>query len=105
MKRLFKQVARHLWRMSASVRRPLIHKFDCHMMQLLHPFSTPTVPLAPPPPAASADLDMALNSVVRELARIQMQVEALQQQIDEWPSSDRDGGRAQGRLSVVAEIG
>ncbi len=105
MKRLLKQMARRLWRISAPVRRPLIRKFDHHMMQLLHPLSTPSAPLALPPPAAPADLDMALNSVVRELGRIQMQVEALQQQIDEWQSSDRDGARAESRLSVVAEIG
>ena len=58
-----------------------------------------------PPPAAPADLDLALNSVVRELGRLQMQVEVLQQQIDDLQSSDRDGARPESRLSVVDEIG
>jgi hypothetical protein len=89
--------------MSAPVRRPLIRKFDHHLMQLLYPLSTSPAPL--PPPAAPADLDLALYSVVRELGRLRMQVEALQRQIDEWQSSDRDEDRADSRLSVVAEIG
>ena len=39
MKRLFKKLARTLWRMSAPVRRPVIRKFDHHMMHLLGSFS------------------------------------------------------------------
>ena len=98
MKRLLKKMVRPFWRMSAPVRRPLIRKFDHHMMQLLRP-------LTPPPPAAPADLDLTLNSVVRELARLQVQVEILQQQIEDLQSSDRDGARPESRLSVVGEIG
>jgi hypothetical protein len=89
--------------MSAPVRQPLIRKFDHHMIQLLHHLPPPPAPLVPP--AASADLELVLNSVVRELGRLQMQVEALQQQLDERQPSDRDGARAESRLSVVAEIG
>ena len=58
-------------------------------------------------PAAEtpAHLDLALTSVVRELARLQIQVEILQQQIDDLESSGRDGARPESRLSVVGEIG
>ena len=101
MKHLLKQMARRLWRMSAPVRRPLIRKFDHHMMQLL--VARRRSPM--PPPAAPADFDLALNSVVRELGRLQMQVEILQQQIEDLQSSDRDGARLENRLSVVGEIG
>ena len=52
-----------------------------------------------------ADLDLVLNSVVRELARLQIQVEILQQQIDDLQSIDRDAARPESRLSVVGEIG
>jgi hypothetical protein len=103
MKRLLKTMARPVWRMSAPARRPLVRKFDHHMMQLLNSLAPPASP--PALPAAPADLDLVLSSVVRELGRLQMQVEALQQQIDERQSSDRDGARAESRLSVVAEIG
>jgi hypothetical protein len=99
MKRLFKKLARPLWRLSAPIRRPLIRKFDHHMMQLFRSLSPP------PPPAAPADLDLVLNSVVRELARLHVQVEVLQQQIDELQSGDRDGARVESQLSVVAELG
>ena len=42
---------------------------------------------------------------MRELARLQIQVEILQQQIDDLQSSDRAAARPESRLSVVAEIG
>jgi hypothetical protein len=106
MKHLLKKMVRPLWRISAPVRRPLIRKFDQHMAQLLRPLSPPPAPVPPPPPpAAPADLDLVLNSVVRELARLQVQVEVLQQQIDDLQSSNRDGARLESRLSVVAETG
>jgi hypothetical protein len=98
MKRLFKKLARTFWLISAPVRRPVIRKFDHHMMQLLRPFS-------PPHPELPANLDLTLSSVVRELARLQIQVEILQQQIDDLQSSERDEARSESRLSVVGEIG
>jgi hypothetical protein len=68
-------------------------KFDTHMIQLL---VRPTVP---------ADLELTLDSVVRELARLQMQVEILQQKIEDLHSIDRIGARPESRLSVVDAIG
>ena len=97
MKRLFKKLARTLWRMSAPVSRPVIRKFDQHMMQILGSLSQRV--------DAPANLDLAVSSVVRELARLQIQVEILQQQIDDLESSVRDGARPESRLSVVGEIG
>ena len=98
MKRMIKKLIRHPL---ADLRPPsagrCIRKFDHHAMQLLH-----QLPLPPAPPA---DLDLVLNSVVRELGRLQLQVEVLQQQIDDLQSSDRDAARPESRLSVVAEIG
>ena len=40
---------------------------------------------------------------MRELARLQIQVEILQQQIDDLESSSREGARTESRLSVVGE--
>ncbi len=128
MKRLFKKLARTLWRISASVRRPIIRKFDHHMIQLLRPLSPhPEVPanlelalsnvvrelarlqtmveILQRQTEAPANLDLVLTSVVRELARLQIQVEILQGQIDDLQSSDREGARSESRLSVVGEIG
>ena len=97
MKCLFKKLARTLWRMSAPVSRPVIRMFDQHMMHLLDSSSQCV--------DAPAHLDLALSSVVRELARLQIQVEILQQQIDDLESSVREGARPESRLAVVGEIG
>ena len=97
MKRLVKKLARTLWLISSAIRMPIIHKFDQHMMQLLHASYRPSE--VPP------DLELALSSVVRELARLQMQIETLQQQVDDLQLSGREGARPERRLSVVGEIG
>jgi hypothetical protein len=97
MKRLFKDLARTLWRISAPISRPVIRKFDHHMMRLFGAVSLRS--------DAPGNLDLALSSVVRELARLQMQVEILQQQIEDLESSGREEARPENRLSVVNEIG
>jgi hypothetical protein len=97
MKRLFKKFARTFWLVSAPVHRPVIRKFDHHIMRLLCSSSqSPTSP---------GHLDLALSSVVRELARLQIQVEVLQEQIDDLESCVREGARRESRLSVVGETG
>ncbi len=68
------------------------------MMQLLGSISR-CAPIAP------ANLDLALSSVVRELARLQIQVEILQQQIDDLQSSVREGVHNESPLSIVDENG
>jgi hypothetical protein len=109
MKRLLKKLAKSLWRISAPIRRPAIRKFDHHMIELFSSFS-----LRDRDPAnlerarhevAPANLDLALSSVVRELARLQIQVEVLQQQIDDLQSSGRDQTLTESRLSVVPQLG
>jgi conjugal transfer/entry exclusion protein len=97
MKRLFKMLARSLWRISAPISRPIIRKFDQHMMHLLACYSTRV--------DTPANLDLALSSVVRELARLQFQVEVLQQQIDELQAIVQEASHLKSRLSVVAETG
>jgi hypothetical protein len=97
MKRLFKKLARTLWRISAPVSRPFIHRFDHHMMRLFGAVSLRA--------DAPGNLDLALSSLVRELGRLQTQVEILQQQIDDLQSSDRDRASPESRLSVVGESG
>jgi hypothetical protein len=97
MNRLFGKFARKLWRISAPVSQPVIRKFDHHMMQLFG-----TVSLRSDAPG---NLDLALSSVVRELARLQVQVEILQQQIEDLHSSEGDRARLESRLSVIGEVG
>ena len=97
MKRMIKMLIRPFWRMSAPFRRPLIRKFDRHMMHLLGNL--------PRPYELPADFDLLLNSVVRELSRLQAQVEALQHQIEDMHAADPDGTHLESRLSVIGEIG
>jgi hypothetical protein len=68
---------------------------DRHLVQLLNSH--------PRPAEAPADLDLALTSVVRELARLRIQVEALQFQIDDLLPTDRNAGSCESCLSVVGE--
>jgi hypothetical protein len=97
MKRLIKKLIRTLWLISAPVHQRVIRKFDHHMIQLIR-----TIDLHPEAPA---NLDLALSSIVRELARLQIQVEILQQHIEDMRSSDRDGAHPERRLAVVGDIG
>ena len=96
MKGMIKKLARSLWRILAPVRRPVIRKFDHHMMRLL---SSVHVPADPP-----ANLDLLLNSVVRELSRLQIQVETLQGQIHDLQSTDKREVHVESRLAVIGEI-
>jgi hypothetical protein len=96
MKRLVKKLGRTLWSISSAIRMPIVRKFDEHMMQLLRASYRPSE--VPP------DLELALSSVVRELARLQMQIEILQQQVDDLQLSGRERAQSERRLSVVGEI-
>jgi hypothetical protein len=97
MNRLFKKLARSLWRISVPLSRPVVRKFDQHMIRLLGSVS--------PRVETPANLDLTLNSVVRELARLQIQVESLQEQVADLKPIDQEGSRRESRLSVLGETG
>jgi hypothetical protein len=101
MKRLLKRVLKAVWRKTAILRGPITRKLDQHINGLM----TQSIQ-AQLPPALSRiehavnvmafDTNLVLNSVVREVARLQMQVEVLQQLI-------QDCAPAQGGLSLVGQ--
>jgi hypothetical protein len=97
MESTIKNLFRPLWRILLPVTRPIVRKFDQHALHLLH-----QIPLPPEPPA---DLDLVLNSVVRELARLHVQIEVLQRQIHDLGQvrPDIDGARSQ--LSAFSDSG
>jgi hypothetical protein len=95
MKRLIRKLARSLWRMSAPVRQPVIHKIDRHLLQLLGTVS--------PRADSATNIDLAMNSVVRELARLQIQVEILQHQIEDLRSNAPKISRPETGLLIVGE--
>lgn len=101
MKRMIRKALRSLWLLSAPVRTPLVRKLDAHALHLLRQIPQPQIPQPPGPPA---DLDLVLNSLVRELARLQMQVELLQQHVEDL-SNGEGSAHPESRLAVVAEMG
>lgn len=119
MKRLLKSVMRSAWRATSPIRRPIARKVHGTLVRAgvaaLAQAEAVAVHERVLPPlywgfeasieathhaarALSADTSLVLNSVVRELARLQMQVEVLQQIVQE-------NGRAHNGLTLVGEEG
>ncbi|MBX6311668.1 MAG: hypothetical protein IRY99_01900 [Isosphaeraceae bacterium] len=118
MKQMLRAVIRALWRASAPLRRPLVRKIDAKVMQAvgvaIQAEVQPIRQQLQEIPAGLRGLELALNharyvtdnhlsdtnlvldSVVRELARLQRQIEILQEMV-------QDGAVASARLSVVGE--
>jgi hypothetical protein len=96
MKRLFKKLAKSLWRLSEPVRGPVIRKFDRHMMHLIGSVQ----PRSDPP----VDIDLALSGVVRDLARLQIQLEVIQQQIEDLHEIEQGETHLANGLSIVSEM-
>ncbi len=119
MKRLVQTVVRAAWRAMSPIRVPLTRRFHDELVRagvaalaqaeavavherVLPPlywgFEAQIAATHQSARALSADTSLVLNSVVRELARLQMQVEILQQIVQE-------NGRAHAGLSIVGEAG
>lgn len=100
MKRLLKSILKGAWGKTAVVRRPIVRRLDAHVERVLdRSVRTPVIEAVQASTHATQvlafDMNLVLNSVVRELARLQLQVEALQQLAEE-SAADRS------HLSVVA---
>jgi hypothetical protein len=112
MKRLLKAIARAIWRLTGPFRRPVVRRLDNHLSRLVDgSIEGRVVPRLEAIAAAlariegfegglrgvehainvarctsdahAADANLLMDSVVRELARLQMQVEVLQQAVQE----------------------
>lgn len=111
MKRLLIRFLKAVWRASIPVRQPLARRFDEHVEILLD--RTVQAPLRRvldgidnvnhavhmtqhAARSQAGDVDLALNSLTREVARLQMQVEVLQQRNRETtPLDDADATAVQ----------
>ncbi len=107
MKRFVKAILRAAWRATGPIRRPLLRKAHALMVQasaealarsplaaeirtdaaasrdqFLPPIHRHIEQAAETARSTSADLDLVLNGMIREVARLQMQVEALQETIE-----------------------
>ena len=124
MKRLLKAMAKGCWRLLAPLRRPVVRKVDGHLARLVdQSIEGRVVPRLEAIAAAlgriegpeglrgvehainvarctadehASEANLLMDSVVRELARLQMQVEVLQQVVQE-------GAAAGDGLSIVGE--
>ncbi|HEV3165810.1 MAG TPA: hypothetical protein VGZ22_17410 [Isosphaeraceae bacterium] len=90
MKQLLKRILKALWRGVAPVRRPIVRKLDHHvdglltqaihgqLVPVLHKLENAVNSSTHATQVLSYDMNLVLNSVVREVARLQMQIEILQ---------------------------
>src|SRR5262249_7718864 len=91
MKRLLKTVAKALWRGTLPLRRPLSRKFEGYLSRCLKPTER----------LLADETNTLMEHVVRELVRLQRQVDHLQQTIEDLtphpgslaiaPAHDHDG--------------
>jgi hypothetical protein len=118
MKRRLKSILKALWRLGAPIHRPLVRRLDARQERLiagalrgwLEPLPGGLARLEAAinharctSDAFAAEANLTLDSVVRELTRLQMRVEALEEMIERRDAPDRlsivDGDeRAAGRM-------
>lgn len=73
MKRLVKRVLKALWRATAPLRRPFLRKIEGFLTRCLRPTEA----------LLANEANVLMDHVVRELVRLQRQVEGLQQAIED----------------------
>jgi hypothetical protein len=73
MKRLLKRLLKAAWRTSEPIRAPIARKLENFLRRALQPTE----------PGLLGETDVLMDHVIRELVRLQCQVEALQQTIVE----------------------
>lgn len=73
MKRLTKTVAKAMWRRTAFVRRPFLRKLEGYLARCLRPTER----------LLADETSTLMEHVVRELVRVQRQLDVLQQTVEE----------------------
>src|ERR1700730_10494443 len=101
MKRLIKRMLKAMWQKTAFLRRPITrrveHRFNVMLQRVIETNLAGTLErFENKNNCLVYDVNLALNSVVRELARLQREVETLQQMLEE-STTHRSG------LSIVGE--
>jgi hypothetical protein len=104
MKKLIKRVLKALWRATGPIRRPLQSRIEGVAGRALteglaaevQPQLRRIEASGNHANALAYEMNLALNSLVREVARLQIQIELLEQEI-------RDGSRGRG-LSLLADV-
>ncbi|SIO62247.1 hypothetical protein SAMN05444166_6990 [Singulisphaera sp. GP187] len=87
MKRLVKKVAKAIWRGTLPLRRPFLHKFESYLSRCLRPTEQ----------QLTDEANTLMEHVVRELVRLQRQVDYLQQTVEDLTPES-------GKLAIAGEI-
>ncbi|WP_169972616.1 hypothetical protein [Tautonia rosea] len=78
MKRFLKSLASKVWGWTAGVRRPIVRKFDQKLERMLGEcVRDPIAHHLHLTNVSHHEMNIALNSCIREIARLEMQVEEL----------------------------
>ncbi|WP_152052873.1 hypothetical protein [Tautonia marina] len=87
MKRLLKSLVRPVWGWTVVVRRPIVRKFDQKLERMLGEcVRDPIAHHLHLSNVSQHEMNIALNSCIREIARLEMQVEELRLEL----ARDRD---------------
>jgi hypothetical protein len=95
MKRLAKRVLKAIWRSTVPLRRPILAKLDQFLRRCLDP-SVRGVP---------NETDVLMDHVVRELVRLQRQVESLEQAVLELLPQHRQAPAVAGEIEPADSAG
>ena len=101
MKRLIKRVLKAMWQKTAFLRRPVVRRVDARLNAILQQvietnLATTLQRFETTNNCLIFEVNLVLNSVVRELGRLQMEVETLQQMVEE-------SGPHRSGLSIVSD--
>jgi hypothetical protein len=87
-----------LWRMGSPLRRPMVRKFDAHVARQLHRQIKPLVQVMSQQLVQLRELNLCAESTIRELLRLQMQLETGQVAVEtaeeipaDWPRASQVG--------------
>ena len=92
MKRLLKRGLKAIWQATAFLRRPILAKFERFLMRCLRPTEA----------LLANETNVLMNHVVRELVRLQRQVDGLQQVIEDLSVANA-GPAIAGEIEPAAE--
>ncbi len=96
MRQRIKSVLRRLWRLASPLRRPIVRKFDAYLVERLQRQIKPLAQVVAEQLVQLRELNLCAENTIRELIRLQMQLEAGQL------AADPSAGQTQQDWTVIA---
>ncbi|WP_422926421.1 hypothetical protein [Singulisphaera sp. PoT] len=97
MKGLIKAIVKKAWQFTRPIRRPFVRKIHAHLTQCMEAVQRPH-----PIVVVSDESIVLMDQVVRELVRLQRQVDTLQQSLDAM-ADERAHPAIAGELELMSE--